>query len=613
MGHLRRLLLGERLKTRALHHERLTNAQGLAIFGADSLSSTAYATEEILLALAAVGTAAYAVAIPIAGVIALLILLVAVSYREVIHSYPQGGGVYNVARGNLGELPALVGAASLLIDYVLTTAVSTAAGVAAVTSAVPALFPHRVTIGVVIIALLTWANLRGVRESGRLFTIPTYAFIVAFVLLIGYGVWRFATGTFPMVIGDATATVPTAGLAIGALLVLRAFASGCTAMTGIEATSNGVPAFQKPAPKNAARTLIRMAFLLSAVFIGVTLLAYWGRVVPAHDETVVSQISRALFGTGVLYYIIQAATAFILLLAANTPFNGFPRVASQLAIDDYFPRQFANLGSRLVFTNGVILLAAFAALLLALFQGSVHALIPLYAVGVFLGFSLSQLGMIVHGIRERRKRWWPIAVNAVGFILTTVVLIVVFASKFTHGAWVLIPAVAGLVALMLAIHRHYRAVTRSLALTGSPVPAILPDKTMVLLIARVDRAVIHAVKFAKSFEPAHLRAFHVAFDERGASDIQHQWETHVRGVPLDVVVSEYRDLIGEMLAYLKRIERRWADDTIIVVIPEYIPPKFWQLFLHDQIPFRIRMALEQDPAIHAEILNVPAKLAARLR
>lgn len=613
MGNLRQFFLGERLRTRALQHERLTNAQGLAIFGADSLSSTAYATEEILLALAAVGTAAYAVAIPIAGVIALLILLVAVSYRQVIHAYPQGGGVYNVARENLGEMPALVGAASLLIDYVLTTAVSAAAGVAAVTSAFPVVFPHRVAIGIAIIALLTWANLRGVRESGRLFTIPTYAFIAAFAGLIGYGVWRFVTGTFPVVVGDPAAAVPTVGLTIGALLVLRAFASGCTAMTGIEATSNGVPAFQKPAPKNAARTLIRMAFLLSAVFIGVTLLAHWGRVTPAHNETVVSQIARALFGNGAFYYGIQAATALILLLAANTPFNGFPRVASQLAIDDYFPRQFANLGSRLVFTNGILLLSAFAALLVYLFQGSVHALIPLYAVGVFLGFSLSQLGMIVHGIRERRRRWWPILVNAVGFILTTVVLVVVFASKFTHGAWVLIPAVAGLVALMLAIHRHYRAVIHALALTGSPVPAILPEKTMVLLVARVDRAAVHAVKFARSFAPAHLRAFHVAFDERGATAIAEQWKAHVHDVPLDIVVSEYRDLIGEALAYLRKIERRWADDTIIVVIPEYIPPKFWQLFLHDQIPFRIRIALEQDPDLHVEILNVPAKLAARLR
>ncbi|MDO8622426.1 MAG: APC family permease, partial [bacterium] len=584
----------------------------LAIFGADSLSSTAYATEEILLALGVIGASAYAIAVPVAGVIALLILLVAVSYRQAIHAYPQGGGVYNVARENLGELPALVGAASLLIDYVLTTAVSTAAGIAAITSAFPALFPHRVAMGIVIIIFLTWVNLRGVRESGKLFTIPTYAFIAAFFALIGYGVWRHVMGTFPVLAPPVDALVPSTGMAVGVLLMLRAFASGCTAMTGIEATSNGVPAFQSPAAKNASATLMRMAFLLGGIFLGITLLAFWGRVAPAHDETIVSQIARGLFGGGIFYYIVQASTALILLLAANTPFAGFPRVASQLAIDEYFPRQFANLGSRLVFTNGIILLSAFAALLLYVFDGNVHALIPLYAVGVFLGFSLSQLGMIRHGLRERRRRWWPIVVNGVGAVATSIVLVIVFTSKFSHGAWVLIPAILAIVAFMLAVHRHYRAVTRSLALTGAPVPDVLPDKTMVLFVARVDRAMIHAVKFAKSFAPEHLRAFHVAFSEREAADIREQWKMHVRDVPLDVVVSEYRDLVGSILTHMKSIERRWKDDSIIVVIPEYVPKKVWQFFLHDQIPFRIRLALEQDPDIHVEILNVPAKVAAHL-
>lgn len=611
-GRLRRLLLGEPLATRALHNERLTNAQGLAIFGADSLSSTAYATEEILLVLAAVGAAAFVVAVPTALAIAALIVLVSVSYRQVVRAYPQGGGVYNVARRNLGELPALVGAASLLIDYVLTTAVSTAAGVAAVTSAFPSLLPQRVAIGVACIVLLTWANLRGVRESGQWFALPTYAFIVAFLGMIAYGVIRYLAGTLPTASQPAVAAAAVSGT-VGLALVLRAFAAGCTAMTGIEATSNGVPAFKPPTAANAATTLMRMALLLGVIFTGITLLAMWGGVTPIHGETIVSQIARLLFDRSPLYFIIQAVTACILLLAANTPFAGFPRVASQLAIDAYFPRQFANFGSRLVYTNGILLLAAFAALLLALFHGDVHRLIPLYAVGVFLGFSLTQLGMIVHWYTVGRGSRRRMLVNAVGFTATTVVLGVVFVEKFTHGAWVLVPSVIGLVVLMRTINRHYRAVERSLALRGSPIPEILPRKTMVVLAARVDRALVHAVKFARSFHPAHLRAFHVAIDERGAAEFRAAWGEHVHGVALDVTVSEYRDLIGPILTYLRGVERRWDDDTIVVVIPEYVPPKIWQFFLHNQVALRIRLALEHASDLNVEFLNVPAKVAALRR
>jgi len=580
--------------------------QGLAIFGADALSSTAYATEEILLVLAAVSTGAFSLSVPISLSIAGLIFLVAISYHQVIHTYPQGGGVYNVAKKNLGEYPALVGAASLLIDYVLTVAVSTTAGVAAITSAIPWLYPHRVLLCIAAIILLTWVNLRGIRESGKLFSVPTYIFIGSFFLMIGYGIWLHVFGMFPTMLSNP---VPTAVIApsLGIIILLRAFAAGCTAMTGIEAVSNGVPAFKKPESENAARTLKRMALLLGTIFVGITMLAAWGNIQPTHDETVLSQIARLLFNHSPLYYLIQTSTALVLLLAANTPFADFPRVASQLSKDGYFPHQFYNLGSRLVFANGIILLSMFSCFLVYLFGGNVHALIPLYAVGVFLGFSISQFGMIHHWLDAGPGHRNNIAINAVGLLATVVVFVIVFLSKFIHGAWMLIPGIVLIVWGMKKIKQHYTKVETALQIDKNPVPIVLPDKTAVLLVSQCNASSLYALKIAKSFEPAHIRAVHVAIDEKEGMLLKKQWQQHVRDVPIDIVTSQYRDVIGPILDYLKNIDRQWKNDSLIVFIPQIVPSRWWHYFLHNQTNKRIQLAIEQDPDVNPDIYGVTVK------
>ncbi len=601
----KKYILGRPLATKAQHNERLTNSQGLAIFASDALSSTAYATEEILIALAGSAVLGSFISIPIAIAISLLILIVSVSYRQVIFAYPQGGGVYNVARENLGELPSLVGASSLLIDYVLTAAVSVTAGVAAITSAVPWLFPHRIGIGIAVIVFLMWANLRGVRESGRIFSMPTYAFILVFLAMIGYGIFRYLSGTFP--VAPAAAAVSHVSSAIGAVLLLHAFAAGCTAMTGIEATSNGIQAFKSPEAANAAKTLMRMALILSAVFLGITVMAYWGRIVPAAGETVVSQVARSLFGSSIPYFAVQGVTALILLLAANTPFADFPRVASRLAEDDYLPKQFHALGARLVFANGIIILSAAAVFLIYVFNGDVHALIPLYAVGVFLGFSLSQLGMVVHWLKKGEGQQKHVFINALGCVAASAVFLIVLYSKFLHGAWILVPSIVLLILMMKGIKTHYLSLGRLLEIKDRHQDRIMLEKTMIVLIPDVNRAALRAVQFAKSFQPAHLRVFHVAFDAKDAEKIQREWRHYVPDVAIDVVVSEYRDLIAPILNYLKNTEKLWRDDTIIVVMPEVIPQKFWQRFLHHQTALQIRLAVENDPDIDAEILDIPIK------
>ncbi len=601
---IRQRLIGEPLATHQFVHERLTNMQGLAIFGADALSSTAYATEEILVVLAAAATHTKFSAV-IALAITVLIFIVAFSYRQAIYAYPQGGGVYNVAKENLGETAALVGAASLLIDYILTAAVSVTAGIAAITSAFPFLYQHRVALGILVILALMWANMRGVRESGKIFSVPTYIFIFSFALLIGYGFFRHAIGTFPVILPIGQPLAEPMG-ALGILLILHAFAAGCTAMTGIEATSNGVQAFKAPESKNAARTMIRMALFLGAIFMGITLLAYWGKVVPVDGETVVSQIAHALFDGGPFYYLIQGATALILILAANTPFADFPRVASQLAKDNYFPRQFYNLGSRLVFNNGIMVLAAIAAALIYLFGGSVHALIPLYAVGVFLGFSLSQLGMILHWKKQSGPHKRSILINSVGFAATSVVFVLVFFSKFAHGAWILVPGIILLVLAMKKIRSHYASVEKMMSL-GNPTPETASNKTMIILVSRLSRATLHSIRFAKSLNPARIRAVHVATEPKIVEKLKQDWARHVSDVPLDILTSEYRDLIDPLLKYLAEVEKQYANDALIVVIPQFVPQKLWQHFLYNKTAQRLRTEIEKDPNNHAQILEVPIK------
>ncbi|MCL5017571.1 MAG: APC family permease [Patescibacteria group bacterium] len=602
---MREKLLGKPLATSAIVMEKLTNLQGLAIFGSDALSSTAYATEEILLVLVAGMASLSIVSVYIALAIAALIFVVAFSYRQVIYEYPQGGGVYNVAIKNLGEYPALIGAASLLIDYVLTAAVSTTAGIAAITSAFPEIYPHRVALGIVVIIFLTWANLRGVRESGKLFALPTYFFLASFFIMIGYGAWKFLNGTFPVSHVTAIPMEPIG--ALGIVLILHAFASGCAAMTGIEATSNGVGAFQAPESKNAAKTLMWMATVLGIIFLGISSLAFWAKVVPIANETIISQIARLLFDHNIIYYFIQFSTALILLLAANTPFAGFPRVASQLAHDGYFPTQFLNLGSRLVFANGIFLLSLFASLLIFLSQGSVHALIPLYAVGVFLGFSISQFGMIIHWFKKGYGQLKKILINGAGFISTIIVFFIVLYSKFLIGAWILIPAVVLIVFIMKGIKKHYTRTANILSLENNMLPEIMPEKTMIILVQAMDMGALYALKMARSFQPARILALHIATDRAEGEDLKQQWRKYAPDIEIDVLFSEYRDLVNPIINFLKSTDKRWANDRLTLIVPQVALTRWWHYFLHNQTMRRLQLAIDGDPDLNPDIFEVTVK------
>jgi amino acid transporter len=569
-------------------HERLGKSVALAVFSSDAMSSVAYATEEILLILVLAGVAAAHLAVPIALSIAGLLLIVAISYQQTIHAYPSGGGSYIVALDNLGIVPGLIAAAALLVDYVLTVSVSVAAGVAAITSAIPGLQDHKVALGVLSIAAIALANIRGVRESGRLFAVPTYFFIASFGVLIVGGLYRLVTGTL-----EAVSEPPPAALeALTWFLVLRAFSSGCTAMTGTEAISNGIPAFRAPESRNAAITLGWMAGILATFFIGITVLASALGVLPAENETIVSQIARRVFGTGIVYYLIQAATAAILILAANTSFADFPRLSSLLARDRFIPRQFANLGERLVFSNGVMVLAALAALLIVVFRGETHALIPLYAVGVFISFTLSQAGMVRHWWAGRQDGWrHRLAINALGAATTGVVTLVIAVTKFTHGAWIVVVVIPIVVAGFLGMRRHYEEVAASLSLDGlDGLPRF--EHTVLILVGDVHRGVVRAVQYASTLAPtAAVRGVFVETDPARTSRIEEKWARCRMGVPLVVLTSPYRSLLRPLLDYLDQIQARGDDQMLTIVLPEFLPRRWWQHVLHNQTALLVKGAL----------------------
>jgi len=589
LGLLKRVLVGPPMPLAQARHERLSKRVALAVFSSDALSSVAYATEEILLILVLAGTAALHYSVPISLAITALLAIVAISYQQTIHAYPSGGGSYIVARENLGSVPGLVAAAALLVDYVLTVSVSVAAGVAAVTSAMPHLAAHKVAIGVGCVAAIALANIRGVRESGRIFAVPTYFFIVSFGILLTEGFYRLATGSLP-------ATPPPDIPAVEALtwfLVLRAFASGCTAMTGIEAISNGIPAFRPPESRNAAITLGWMAVILATMFVGLTVLADRLGIVPVETETVVSQIARRLHGTGVFYYMIQAATALILVLAANTSFADFPRLSSLLARDRYVPRQFANLGERLVFSNGIMVLGAMAAILLVMFGGETHALIPLYAVGVFISFTLSQSGMVRHWMRDRRSGWRHRAIiNGTGAVATGIVTVVIGATKFTHGAWIVVLVIPTLVATFMAMRRHYDDVAEQLSLEGLAAPPELRH-TVLIIVGDLHRGVVRAVQYAKTLAAptVAVRAVFVETDPAKTARLEEKWTRYGLGVPLVILNSPYRSLLRPLVEYLDALQAQGDDHMVTVVIPEFLPSKWWQHVLHNQTALLIKGTL----------------------
>jgi amino acid transporter len=602
---LKRIVVGEPIPSHLAHHERLSRFTGLAVLSSDPLSSVAYATEEILRVLVLVGVGTLGLASPIALVIAAILAIVVFSYRQTIHAYPSGGGAYIVAKDNIGETPALIAAAALLIDYVLTVSVSIAAGVAALTSAFPEWHNVRVELTLGFVVILTLGNLRGIRESGRIFSIPTYFFVVSLLALIGVGAWRALSGTIQPV--DVASPIASAGEPLTLFLLLTAFSNGCTAMTGVEAVSNGVPAFKPPESKNAAATMLMMAVLSITMFMGITLLAQAYHVLPSEQETVVSQIARGVFGgRGVPYYLVQAATMLILVLAANTAYADFPRLASILARDHYLPRQFMNQGDRLAFSNGILGLALFASLLLVVYGGDTHALIPLYMIGVFVSFTLSQAGMVVHWRKLRGRGWKTSAfINGIGAIVTGVVLLVVAVTKAHEGAWIILLLIPLHVLFFRAVKHHYDRVESQLSLANWTEEAPKRYNTVLVPISGVHRAVIEALGYAKTLSP-DVRAVYINMDTVATERLREQWGRWGREVPLVVLDSPYRSLMEPLLEYLEQVDAERPDDYITVVLPEYVPARWWHHLFHNQRALLIKGALLFRPNV--VVTSVPFHL-----
>jgi amino acid transporter len=604
LGQVKRLIVGAPIPSHLAHHERFSRVTGLAVLSSDPLSSVAYATEEILRVLTVGGVAALSLVTPIGAVIATMLAIVVFSYRQTIHAYPSGGGAYIVAKDNLGEMPALIAAAALLIDYVLTVAVSIAAGVAALTSAFPQWHVNRVemTLGFVLVLML--GNLRGIRESGRIFSIPTYMFVVSLLGLIAFGAWRAVSGT---ILPIATAQpVQPAGDTLTLFLLLTAFSNGCTAMTGVEAVSNGVPAFRPPEAKNAASTMVMMAVLSITMFVGITLLAHAYHVVPSEQETVVSQIARGVFGgRGWPYYAVQAATMLILVLAANTAYADFPRLASILARDRYVPRQLMNQGDRLAFSNGIIGLSVFASVLLVAYGGDTHALIPLYMIGVFVSFTLSQAGMVVHWRKLKGPGWKTSAfINGLGAFVTGVVLIVVALTKSREGAWIILLLIPVHVFLFRATRRHYDEVARQLSLDGW-TNGTRHRNTVLVPMSGVHRAVVQAVEYAKTLSP-DVRALYVNIDPAATDQMCAQWRKWGNGVPLVVLESPYRSLMEPLLEYIDQVDASQPDDFVTIVLPEFVPARWWHHIFHNQRALLIKGALLFRPNV--VVTSVPFHL-----
>lgn len=614
---LKRVLVGPPIPSSDEHHTRLGRPTALTVFASDAMSSTAYATEEILLVLMPVaGVAATDYLPPISIVVALLLTIVVFSYRQTIYAYPSGGGSYVVSRENLGVKASLVAGASLLVDYTLTVAVSISAGIAAITSAFDGLRDYRVALCLGAIAIIMLANLRGTKESGRIFAPPVYTYLVSLALLVGYGLYRvFVEGLDSMpldqeALDEIAANTDDGAFVVGtvtAMLVMRAFSSGAVALTGVEAISNGVPAFRKPESHNAATTLVIMASILASGFLGLSILASHIDPVVSHEETVLSTMARYVYGgTTPIYYVLQFATFAILLLAANTAFADFPRVSSIIASDGYLPRQLANRGDRLVFSNGVILLALVAGTLIVAFGGQTSALIPLYAVGVFAGFTLSQLGMVRHHAELREKGWRRNQViNGVGACATFIVLLVVVISKFTSGAWIPVVVIPCIVVFFMAIHRHYVRVAEALAIPADYKPA-QQRHTIVVLLGGVNRSVLRALEYGQTLRPDRLVAVTVAMDEAAEDHLLEQWEQLSLPIELRVLHSPYRDLTDSVLRFLDELDEEWPDDIVSVVVPDFVLDHWWEQTLHNQSALVLRSRLRDRP--NTAIISLPTHL-----
>ena len=602
------IMLGRPLATEQEIDERLSKKKALAIFSSDAISSSAYATEEIVRVLVLGGVAALAFSVPVAIAIAALLGIVAISYRQVCYAYPTGGGSYSVSKRNFGRRASLVAASALLIDYVLTVAVSTSSAVEQITSAIPVLHPQAVLIGVAAIGLITLGNLRGIREAGNIFALPTYLFVGSALLMITLGVYK------AIVLGEGASYAPELAQqsrnlleGAGILLLVRAFAAGSVALTGTEAIATGVPAFQPPESRNAARTLVVMALLLGTLFIGITWVAGHFGITHSDDpggQTVLAQVAAVVYGAGTIpFFLFQAFSALILFLAANTSFNAFPRLVAILAQDGFMPRQFSFRGDRLAFSLGILVLGLVAAGLVALFGGETHLLIPLYAVGVFIDFTIAQAGMIRHWLRERPAGYLPrLAINATGCVLTASVAVVVTTVK-APPSLIVIVLIPVLVGVMSFIHHEYERTARMLALR--PEQVIEPPhrrERVIVPVPNISRAVVQAVNFGRSIA-SDVRAVHVTDDAAGVAGFRADWERQIPGVPLVVVESPYRSLVRPFLAYLDVVAPPTDEVLTVVVIPEYVARHWWERLLYNQLSNRVRTALIGRP--HTVVVSVP--------
>lgn len=609
LSRLRDLLIGIPLPTQKMGERRLNKIRALAAFSPDALSSIAYANQEIYLGLVLAGSAGLSLAAPIGLSITLLLIMVALSYEQTIHAYPSGGGSWIVATQNLGRGPGLAAAAALMIDYLLTAAVSLTAGVEAISSAFPVLWQYRIWIAFFFLLVITLINLRGTRETGTLLSVPVYLFVFSFLIMLAWGVWKaFQGGWIP--------TPPPQIVSVRLLtpwLVLHTFATGCTALTGIEAISNGVPVFQPPESRNAGRTLMIMALLMGMLFFGSLVLTQFFGVTAGPDETILSALAHRLVGDGPIYYFIQVATMLILAVAANTSFAGFPRLAALLAKDRFLPRQFTNLGDRLVFSNGIVALAVGTAILILIFGGNTHALVPLFAVGAFLAFTLSQAGMVVHWWRLREHGWyWKMAINGLGGLATGTALIIIAVSKFLSGAWVSILLIPLIMTLFARIRSHYEEVGRELTLRGLP-PSLrpLPPLRVVVPVAGVNRSTVQAVQFSQSISQ-DVTAVYIDLDPAQMEMTRADWNRWFPDVPLVILPSPFRSVVSPLIEFLDRFDEERNDgEHAAVVLPEFVPAHWWQGFLHNQTAFLIRTTLLYRRRIQGfpqAIIDVPFHL-----
>jgi amino acid transporter len=609
LSKIKDLLIGPALPTQILGHKQLNKIRALAAFSPAALASIAYANQEIYLGLIVAGSMGLSYALPISLGITSLLVIVALSYFQTIHGYPSGGGSYIVARTNLGNLPGLIAAAALMIDYLLNTAVSLTAGVAELASAIPNVWPYRVTIALIMLLAITLVNLRGMQEAGTVMAIPVYLFLAMYFFMLAYGIIRLTIeGPTPLIVASPPAIQP-----LTFFLILHTFSTGSTAMTGVEAISNGVPAFREPKAKNAGRTLMVMTILMGLLFVGSIGLTQFLGVVAGPRETILSALARRLFGGNLFYFLIQLVTLGILTVAANTSFAGFPRLVAILARDGFMPRQFSSLGDRLAFTNGILLLAFFTALLIILFGGDTHALIPLFAIGAFLAFTLSQSGMIVHWWRERGRRWGlKSLINGIGALATLITLVVVIYSKFLEGAWITILLIPLILLGFLRVSSHYKQVRKQLSLKGLP-PSLKPiEPTRVVIpISGVHRGMVGAVNFARSISD-NVTAVYVELEPGAGQKVRAEWASWWPDVPIVVVSSPYRSTIAPLLHFLDETDAQHNDGHLAtLVLPEFIPGHWWQGLLHNQTALLIKAALlyrRRQRGLERVIIDVPFHL-----